>query len=138
MYSDGKNMNFDPEDTNIEVTDTDVIVKAAPRFPKLGFDSMTGWFAYLAPTNQLFVKRYRTYPNRAYNEVAGLTISIWYPKDRPTVELEPIGPAEMLNPGEEANFTEEWWLLPHAFPESGNVSTSTLRSRIESETSLPK
>lgn len=138
MYSDGKNMNFDPEDTNIAVTDSAVIVKAAPRYPKLGFDSMSGWFAYLAPTNQLFVKRYRTYPNRAYNEVAGLTISVWYPKDRPTVELEPIGPAELLDPGDKASFTEEWWLLAHPFPQSGNVSMGTLRSRIESETSLPE
>ena len=135
MYSDGKNMNFDPEDANIQVTDSEVIVKAAPRFPKLGFDSMTGTLAYLAPTDQLFVKRFRTYPHRAYNEVAGLTISVWYPKDRPAVELEPIGPAEMLAPGEKASFTEEWWLLPHTFPQSGSVSMSKLRSKIEAETS---
>ena len=64
----------------------------------------------------MFVKRFPTYPDRVYNEVAGLTMSIWYP-DRPMCELEPIGPRERLAPGESASFTETWWLLPHAYPQ---------------------
>ncbi len=138
MYTDGRNICIDPEDTNIEVTDANVIVKAAPKHPKLGFDSMAGWFAYLAPTDQLFVKRYRTHPDRQYNEVAGLTVSIWYPSDRDTVELEPIGPAERIQPGASASFTEEWWLLDYDFPTSGDVPVESVHQMVNSKTKPPK
>ena len=138
MYTNGGNIGIQPEDPNILVTDSDVIVKAAPKFPKLGFDSMSGTLAYFAPTDQLFVKRFRTYPDRAYNEVAGLTISVWYPKDRDTVELEPIGPAENLAPGESGSFTEEWWLLDHKFPKSGDVDVKALDTIVNEKTNKPK
>ncbi len=117
MYGSKGEIFLQPEDPNIQVTDDAVVVSAAPQFPKLGFDSNAGWLAYLAPTDQLFVKRFRTFPDRAYNEFAALTISVWYPQ-REMVELEPIGPAENLAPGERASFSEEWWLLPQPFPES--------------------
>lgn len=138
MYTDGRNICIDPEDANIKVTDSNVIVKAAPKHPKLGFDSMTGWFAYLAPTDQLFVKRYPTYPQRQYNEVAGLTVSVWYPSDRDTVELEPIGPAERIQPGDSASFTEEWWLLDFDFPVSGDVPVDSVHQLVESKAKPPK
>jgi hypothetical protein len=68
--------------------------------------------------NLLFVKRFAAYPDRVYNEVAGLTTSIWYP-DGPMCELEPIGPRERLAPGKSASFTETWWLLQHDYPAEG-------------------
>lgn len=116
MSPSGNELQIFPDDPNIQVSDEAVIVTAAPEHPKLGFDSHTGWLAYLAPTNQMFVKRYQTFPNRAYNEFAGLTLSVWYPQSK-MVELEPIGPAENLDPGQRASYTEEWWLLPREFPE---------------------
>ena len=58
-----------------------MIVSGPPEYPKLGFDSYEGWLAYYAPTDQLFVKRYAAYRDRGYNEIAGLTASVWYPKD---------------------------------------------------------
>lgn len=138
MYTNGANINIIPQDPDIDVTDSEVIVKQAPQHPKLGFDTMTGWLAYLAPSDQLFLKRFRTYPDRGYNEVAGLTISVWYPKDRPTVELEPIGPAERLSPGEKASFTEEWWLFGYEFPTSKNVDMAELRQAIDAKTVAPE
>ena len=93
-------------------------ITAAPRFPKLGMETYAGWFAYLMKNDLMFVKRFPTYRDRVYNEVAGLTMSIWYP-DRPMCELEPIGPREKLAPGQSASFTETWWLLPRPFPKSG-------------------
>lgn len=129
MYEGRSTIAMRPEDPNITVTDKAVIIKAAPANPKLGFDSHAGWLAYLAPTDQLFVKRFRTYPDRAYNEVAGLTASVWYPQDRPMVELEPIGPAENLDPGQTASFTEQWWLLDHPFP-TGNVDFEKIESKV--------
>ena len=115
LYQDGESITIDADDPNIQVTNEAVVVTGPPASPKLGFDSHAGWLAYLAPTDQLFVKRYRTYPERAYNEFASLTASVWYP-DGDMVEVEPIGPAENLRPGEKANFTEEWWLMQHRFP----------------------
>ena len=32
-------------------------------------------------------------------------------------ELEPIGPRTNIAPGQSASFTEDWWLVPHKFPE---------------------
>ena len=68
--------------------------------------------------NLMFLKKYATFPDRVYNEAAGLTISIWYP-DGPMCELAPIGPRQRLAPGEAASFTEHWWLLPYGYPKEG-------------------
>jgi hypothetical protein len=90
--------------------------------------------AYLMPGDLLFVKRFATYPDRVYNEAAGLTISVWYPQGN-RVELEPIGPRERLEPGQAAAFTEEWYLQPYAFPKSGEkVDLAKLREVVERQT----
>lgn len=117
MYGPGPVINYQPLDPHIHVSDGVLEITAAPRFPKLGMDSYAGWFAYLMKNDVMFVKQFPTFPNRVYNEVAGLTTSIWYP-DGPMCELEPIGPREKLRPGEASAFKETWWLLPHQYPES--------------------
>jgi hypothetical protein len=112
----GKMLNMSPEDDKVVRKAGFLLIGDHPRYPKLGFDSLEGWLAYHAPNDLLFVKTFPTYPMRAYNEVAGLTISIWYP-DRPMVELEPIGPKERLEKrGDRASFTETWFLVPHPTP----------------------
>ena len=111
-------INFRPEDAHIRIRENFLEILAAPKFPKLGMDTTAGWFAYLMRNDLLFVKQFPAYPDRVYNEVAGLTMSIWYP-DLPMCELEPIGPREKLAPGESASFTETWLLLPHKFPAAG-------------------
>lgn len=118
MYEDGALINARPEDPNIRQRDGFLEILAAPRRPKLGFDSYAGWMGYAMKNDLLFVKKFRTFPERVYNEAAGLTVSVWYPEG-PRVELEPIGPRERLEPGQTAAFTEDWWLVPHQFPERG-------------------
>ncbi|MDA1232265.1 MAG: hypothetical protein O2856_15940, partial [Planctomycetota bacterium] len=120
MYEEGSLINFAPDDPNIRVRDGFLEILGTPRKPKLGMDSYAGEIAYLSPNDLLFVKRFKTYPDRVYNEAAGLTISIWYP-DNAMIELEPIGPRERLQPGEEASFTEEWFLSEMPFPKDRNV-----------------
>ena len=120
MYEESGVINAKPEDPNIRLKNNSLEIHPTPRKPKLGFDSYAGEIIYLAPINLLFLKRFRTYPDRVYNEAAGLTISVWYP-DREMVELEPIGPRERLAPGESASFTEEWWLAPFSFPVNGSA-----------------
>ena len=59
-----------------------------------------------------------------------LPISIWYP-ERDMGELEPIGPAENLSPGQRASFTEEWWLLPYEFPgDSKSIDFPSIREQV--------
>jgi CubicO group peptidase (beta-lactamase class C family) len=91
-----------------------------PRLPKLGFDAYAGWLAYLMPINKLFVKRFETFPDRVYNEAAGLTISVWYPQKGGMIELEPIGPRERLEPGQVAKFTEHWSVFDFDYPRAGS------------------
>jgi hypothetical protein len=115
MYGPGHVLQMAPEDPAIRVRDGFLEVLDTPAQPKLGLDSYAGWFGYLMPNDLLFLKRFPAYPHRVYNEVAGLTISLWYYQDV-VCELEPIGPMEVLKPGESASFTEEWWLAPYPFP----------------------
>lgn len=114
MYNPG-GINSHPEDPNIRVRDGFLQVLGPPQHAKLGMDSYAGWFSYLMRNDLMFVKRFPTFPDQVYNEVAGLTISIWY-NGTGVCELEPIGPRERLAPGQSASFTEDWWLLPYKFP----------------------
>ncbi|GAB5401792.1 MAG: hypothetical protein Aurels2KO_00230 [Aureliella sp.] len=109
-YDDAVSINYRPEDDHIQRTEDCLVITDRPKNPKLGFDSREGWLAYAIPNSKLFVKRFPVYPRRAYNEVAGLTISVWYPDDA-MVELEPIGPAERLELAQSASFTETWNFL---------------------------
>ncbi len=130
LYEDGGLINVKAKDDNIRERDGFLEILGPPRKPKLGFDSFAGWLAYLMPGDLLFVKRFATYPDRVYNEAAGLTISVWYPPgDR--VELEPIGPRERLEPGQAASFTEEWRLQSYPFPKNGEpVDLARLREAV--------
>jgi len=98
---------------------------------------MTG-MAYVRPDNALFVKRFPAYPDRVYNEAAGLTLSVWYPVGR-QIELEPIGPRERLKPGESASLTEDWWILSHPFPKKGDrLDLKALAEQVATQTTLAK
>jgi len=130
MYGPGRVMNYRPGDPNIAKDGDYLVVRDTPLRPKLGMDSHAGWFAYLTTDDLLFVKQYPTFPDRVYNEMAGLTISIWYKEDQ-VCELEPIGPMEALEPGESVSFTETWTLLPHPFPEDRKVDPREIGSIVE-------
>ncbi len=139
MYQQGKDnaILLRPSDPNIRARDGFLEIVGPPAFPKLGFDAHAGWFAYQMPNGLAFVKRFATYPDRVYGEVAGLTISIWYPKaaQTPAVELEPIGPRNDIAPGASAAFTEHWWLLENPFPPAGEqLDLQALAARVATET----
>jgi len=108
-------LDWAPDDPNVRARDGFLEVVGPLRHPKLGFDSAAGWMAYLLPSGLLFAKRYPVYPDRVYGELSAFTLAIWLHEDK-DCELEPIGPLERLAPGGSASFTEDWWLLPHAFP----------------------
>ncbi|MFT5123677.1 MAG: hypothetical protein ACI9QL_001134 [Candidatus Omnitrophota bacterium] len=135
MYErNGHAIEFKPEDPMIREREGFLEILGAPKNPKLGFDSATGWFAYLSPNNLMFLKSYEVDPERVYNELAGLTISIWYPDHLSVVELEPIGPREKILPAGRAWFTETWHLAPFDFP--GKQDTDLPRVRATAEALL--
>jgi hypothetical protein len=138
MYEDSAVINVKATDDRIRERDGFLEILAPPRKPKLGFDTYAGWLGYVLPNDTLFVKRFPTFPDRVYNEAAGLTLSVWYPVG-PRIELEPIGPRERLGPGESASFTEEWWLLSHPFPKQGQqLDLKALAQQVEKQTTSTK
>lgn len=138
MYEDSAVINVRNTDDKIRERDGFLEILAPPRKPKLGFDSHAGWLAYLMPSDTLFVKRFATFPDRVYNEAAGLTLSVWYPTG-PRIELEPIGPRERLQPGQSASFTEDWWLLKYPFPKAGEqIDLQRFREWAQSQTGAVK
>lgn len=118
MYEDSAIINVRNVDEKIRERDGFLEILAPPRKPKLGFDTYAGRLAYVMPGDLMLVKRWAAEPNRVYNEAAGLTLSVWYPQG-PRIELEPIGPREVLKAGEEATFAEEWQLFAFPFPKQG-------------------
>ena len=49
------------------------------------------------------------------------------------VELEPIGPREILAPGTSGSFTEEWWLAPLTVPAADeSLDVKAMNSVLES------
>ena len=131
MYPSGDLIQIAPHDPNIRLREGFLEIFGPPRYPKLGMDSTAGWFAYLAPNNVAFIKRFPVYADRVYNEVAGLTVSIYY-DDRLRCELEPIGPRETLSPGQSSSFTEEWYLADFPFPGAGQqADLGRLRRLVE-------
>ena len=130
LYETGSLIEGRPEDPNVRRRDGFLEVLGPPRRPKLGMDSREGWFSYLAPNDLLFTKSYAVDPDVARNELAGLTISIWYP-DGPMVELEPIGPRQRIEPGGEASFTEVWHLSAYDFPEDRRPDLAAVAEEAE-------
>jgi|EP01047_Picozoa_sp_COSAG01_P007040 hypothetical protein len=94
-----------------------------------------GWFTYLMDSGLQWVKKYETYPERVYGEIAGFPLCIYYPAGS-FVELEPIGPRETIAPGGVASFTEEWFLLAHKQPLGAGmpVDLSELTQQVETLT----
>ncbi|NIP95870.1 MAG: hypothetical protein GWO24_21530, partial [Akkermansiaceae bacterium] len=109
MYPARHLINLQPEDPKIRRRGGFLEILGPPAHPKLGMDAL-GWMAYQLPDDVVFVKVYDTPTDRAYGEVAAFNTSVWYPDQGriPTVELEPIGPANEILPDQSASFTEHW------------------------------
>ena len=132
MYEE-QGINPSAVDERIRERDGFLEILAPPRRPKLGFDTYGGWLAYVQPSNRVFIKRFAAYPDQVYNEAAGLTLSVWYPQQGGMIELEPIGPRERLEPGQTAEFTEEWSVGRFAYPAAGQqVDLVRLQQLVES------
>jgi len=74
---------------------------------KIGASLPDGWVAY-ARRGHLFVKRFQYYPAGAYPDM-GCSFESY--TDHAFLELETLSPLDLLNPGEETEYTEEWFLF---------------------------
>lgn len=138
MYQQGQEHSIllRPADPNVRRRGDFLEVLAPPSLPKLGFDSHAGWFAYVMPHGQAFVKRYPSPKDAVYPEIAGLTLCFWYPRAEqvPAIELEPHGPRNIIPPGASASFKEDWYLLEHPFPAAGELlDLEQLAAQVERE-----
>ena len=125
-------LNMRPVDPAVTVRDDYLIIDGPPQFSKLGFDSMAGWMAHYQKSGLLFVKQFPTSPDRPYIEVAAITIATWTPPTGETIELEPIGPAQTIRPGESASFAETWHLIDAEYPADAEaVLLKDLRAKID-------
>ena len=136
MYNQGEEHNIilKPTDPNVRLRGNFLEVLGPTKQPKLGFDSNAGWFAYVMPHDQAFVKRYPSPKDGVYPEIAGLTLCFWYPQASfvPACELEPHGPRKTIAPGASVSFTEDWYLLPHKFPAAGEqIDLEKLAAQVE-------
>ena len=130
MYGPGAALSF-TNDPNVRLRGGFLEILGTPQYPKLGMDSYAGWLCYLLKSDLMFVKRFPTYPNRVYNEMAAITVCIYYFKDI-MCELEPMGPMERIAPGASASFTEDWWLLPYPFPgKAANLNLDEISREVE-------
>lgn len=135
MYPERNLIDLQPEDPQIRWRGRFLEILGPPKHPKLGMDAH-GWLACQLPNDAVFVKVYDTPADKAYNEVAAFNTSVWYPDQEriPTIELEPIGPANKIEPGESASFTENWWILGNEFPARGSdLDLDALAGKIRRE-----
>lgn len=128
-----------PHESNVRIREGILEIVGPPTKAKFIFDVEPGWLAYLSPSGLLFVKTFPIHSDRAYGEPAANNASIWYssrqnapdwPSEKQVVEIEPIGPLEIIEPGGERSFTEDWWSEEFPFPKDRNVDLKKLRAFI--------
>jgi hypothetical protein len=134
-------IDFQPaEEPNVRVRENILEILGAPSKAKFILDVEPGWLVYLAQNDLLFLKQFPVYTNRPYGEIAANNASIWYsglenshawPFPNFPVEIEAIGPLEMIEPGGERSFTEDWWLEEFPFPQNRTVELKTIRALID-------
>jgi hypothetical protein len=127
IYGPGEVMDYQPaEESNIRVRDNILEIIGPPSRPKFALDVSEGWIAYVTQDDLLFLKTFAVYPDRVYGEMAANNVSIWYNEDLRT-EIEPIGPLEILQPGERFSYTEHWHLREFRYPRDRKVNLEDIR-----------
>jgi hypothetical protein len=130
VHGPGLVMDFMPADEeHVRIRDGILEILGPPARPKFGMDSYPGWLAYISQDHLLFVKKFPVYSHRVYGEMAGYTTSIWYNKEE-MVEIEPLGPLEIMAPGTSSEFTVDWHLMEYTYPEDRQADLDQIRALI--------
>ena len=131
IYGPDNEMIYKPEpEPNIRLRDDILEIIGPPSRPKFVMDPDKGWLAYITTDDQLFIKKFKIYPERPYWDMAAPTVSVWYNKDL-MCEVEPLGPLEILEPGEAASFTEHWYLYDYQYPEDRKADLEDVRWKVQ-------
>ena len=93
---------------------------------KFAMDLVEGWLGYLTKQNRLLIKKFEVFPNSVYGEIAANNMSFWYNEEE-MCEVEPIGPRETIQPGEEVSFTEHWELFEMQYPGNCKLDVGELK-----------
>lgn len=127
IYGPGEVLDYGPApEPNIRVRENVLEIIGPPSRPKFAIDVSEGWLAYLTQDDLLFLKTFAVYPERVYGEMAGNNVSIWYNRDLRT-EVEPIGPLEIIQPGESFSYTEHWRLQDFTYPQDRKVDLQAIK-----------
>ncbi len=122
--------NFLPEpEPNVRIRDNILEFLGEPSSQKSIFNLSDGWMAYLSPDDLLFIKTFPFDPAWQYADPPQHHASYWHLKDE-IIEIEPNGPLQIIQPGEQAEFTEHWWLVEFDLPENKLVNLEKLRNVI--------
>ncbi len=98
-----------PLDSNLHIIDNTIsYIANSGQSIKIATDSNLGWMAYIYE-NLIFIKKYKHFHGQNYTQGPNIT-SIFFIGDH-FVELEPLSPQVILQPGEKYSFTEHWWLM---------------------------
>nr|WP_299344112.1 hypothetical protein [Allomuricauda sp.] len=132
MYLYGtKTLDFNPKkEENLRLRDGILEFLGPPSNPKFVMDSNEGWLAYISRDDQLFVKKFEASDDKIYGDMLSNQVSIWYYKNE-KCEIEPIGPLEFIQPGQQISFTEKWWLLDYTYPEDKKANLPELLTLIK-------
>ena len=101
------------DDPAIQVEGEVLNIMAPPELPKIGIDSEAGWMAFHSRRGLLYTKRFSFYPDRAYAEPTGHSVTVWYCGAR--CEMEPMGSWDWIAPGASSVFKEIWTLEEKEF-----------------------
>lgn len=130
VYGPGNVLDFEPDDEpNVRTREGILEIIGAPGRPKFVMDCVEGWLAYITRDDQLFIKKFNIYPDRNYGDMAAPTVSVYYNRET-MCEVEPIGPLEILEPGEAAPFTEHWYLYDFTYPPDRMANLDEVKNMI--------
>lgn len=109
-WDNGEHIEFEnPIDRNLHIIDNTIsYIANSGQSIKIATDSNLGWMAYIYE-NLIFIKKYKHFYGQNYTQGPNIT-SIFFIGDH-FVELEPLSPQAILQPGEKYSFTEHWWLM---------------------------
>jgi len=105
----------DPDDPGVEIVDSlFTLIPGLAGNSKYGTDAKTGWMAY-GYEGMIFAKTFAYFEGEPYLEDNN-HIQIFYAANsgiNQFIEMEPVSPALILQPGESYSFEENWYVFDH-------------------------
>lgn len=115
IWGDPVTFASDPNDHGVEIVDSlFTLIPGLAENSKYGTDAKTGWMAY-GYEGMIFAKTFAYFEGEPYLEDNN-HIQIFYAANsgiNQFIEMEPVSPAVILQPGESYSFEENWYVFDH-------------------------